>query len=298
MPRPRPVFVGVSCFDGPVDLLRHLRFFVAVAEEGHFGHAADRLGMTQPPLSQGIRRLEAKLGVTLLTRTARGVHLTAAGAELLPRATALLADAARLTDDVQRHHTELRIGMVPQLPAWHVAAVVDAVRASGARATATVASTVELVAAVVAGQLDCALVHHPALVHPLECGGVVKLPADFLVPAGRPVQRFAHLRDLALATAPRSHNTAAGDLLVDSLRAKGIDPALVAASTDRDVVAAVASGTAFGLTADPDLRAPGVARVALGGDEFFLRVRLVWRTEPELRGVVEAALAGSRHAVG
>lgn len=283
-----------------MDLLRHLRFFVAVAEEGHFGHAADRLGMTQPPLSQGIRRLEGKLGVTLLTRTARGVNLTAAGAELLPRATALLSDAARFTEDAQRHQdarTELRIGLVPQLPAWHVASVVDAVRRSGARATTTVASTVELVAAVVAGQLDCAVVHHPALVHPLECGGVVKLPADFLVPAGRQVQRFAHLRDLALATVPRSHNTAASDLLVDSLRAKGIDPALVAALTDRDVVAAVAAGTAFGLTADPGLRAPGVDRVALGGDEFFLRLRLVWRTEPELRGVVEGALAGDRHAV-
>jgi DNA-binding transcriptional LysR family regulator len=274
---------------------------VAVAEEGHFGHAADRLGMTQPPLSQGIRRLEDRLGVTLLTRTARGVGLTSAGAELLPRATALLADAARFTEDAQRHrdaHTELRIGVVPQLSAWHVAAVVDGVRRAGARATTTVASTVELVGAVVAGQLDCALVHHPALVHPLECGSVVKLPADFLVPADRPVQRFAHLRDLALATAPRSHNTAACDLLVDSLRAKGIDPVLLPAPTDRDVVAAVASGAAFGLTADPDLRAPGVERVALGGEEFFLRVRLVWRTEPELRAAVEDALAGDRHVVG
>jgi DNA-binding transcriptional LysR family regulator len=274
---------------------------VAVAEEGHFGHAADRLGMTQPPLSQGIRRLEDRLGVILLTRTARGVGLTSAGAELLPRATSLLADAERFTDDAQRHRdarTELRIGVVPQLSAWHVAAVVDGVRRAGARAVATVASTVELVAAVVAGQLDCAVVHHPALVHPLECGGVVKLPADFVVPADRAVQRFAHLRDLALATAPRSHNTAACDLLVDSLRAKGIDPPLVAAPTDRDVVAAVASGAAFGIIADPDLRAPGVERVGLGGDEFFLRVRLVWRTEPGLRAAIEDALAGERHVTG
>ncbi|MFI7678586.1 LysR family transcriptional regulator [Actinophytocola sp. NPDC049390] len=283
-----------------MDLLRHLRFFVAVAEEAHFRHAADRLGMTQPPLSQGIRRLEDKLGVTLLTRTARGVGLTSAGADLLPRATALLADAARFTEDAQRHrdaHTELRIGFLPQLPAWHVAAVVDAVRRAGARASATVLSTVELVAAVVAGQLDCAVVHHPALVHPLECGAVVKVPAEFLVPAGRTVQRFAHLRGLTLAAAPRSHNTAACDLLVDSLRAKGIDPVLVPAPTDRDVVAAVATGGAFGLTADPGLRAPGVARAALGGDEFHLRVRLVWRTEPESRRLVEGALAEDHHAV-
>ena len=267
---------------------------MAVAEEGHFGHAADRLGMTQPPLSQGVRRLEDRLGVTLLTRTARGVGLTSAGSELLPRATALLADAVRFTEDAQRHrdaHTELRIGVVPQLSAWHVAAVVDGVRRAGARTVTTVASTVELVGSVTAGQLDCALVHHPALVHPLECGAVVKLPAEFLVPAGHAVTRFAHLRDLVLATAPRSHNTAACDLLVDSLRAKGLDPTVVPAPTDREVVAAVAAGGAFGLTADPNLRAPGVERVALGGDEFFLRVRPVWRAaEPGLRAVVEEAL--------
>lgn len=277
-----------------VDLLRHLRLFVAVAEEGHFGHAADRLGMTQPPVSQGVRRLEGELGVTLLTRTARGVGLTAAGAELLPRATALLTDARRFTEDAQRHRdadAELRIGVVAQLSAWHVAAVVDGVRRAGARAVTTVASTVELVGAVVAGQLDCAVVHHPALVHPLECGPVLRLPADFLVPAGSRVQRFTQLRDLSLAAAPRSHNTAAADLLLDSLRAKGLDPVLVPAATDREVVAAVAAGGAFGLTADPDLRAPGIDRVSLGGDEFHLRVRLVWRAvEPELRAVVERAL--------
>jgi DNA-binding transcriptional LysR family regulator len=277
-----------------VDLLRHLRLFVAVAEEGHFGHAADRLGMTQPPVSQGVRRLEDKLGVTLLTRTARGVGLTAAGAELLPRATALLADARRFTDDAERHreaHAELRVGVVPQLSAWHVAAVVDGVRRAGPRVVTTVASTVELVGAVVAGQLDCAVVHHPALVHPLECGSVVRLSTDFLVPAGLAVRRFGHLRDLALAAAPRSHNTAAADLLLDSLRAKGLDPSLVPAATDRETVAAVAAGGAFGLTADPGLRAPGIDRVSLGGEEFHLRVRLVWRAlEPRLRDVVEGAL--------
>jgi DNA-binding transcriptional LysR family regulator len=280
-----------------VDLLRHLRFFVAVAEEGHFGHAADRLGMTQPPVSQGVRRLEDKLGVTLLTRTARGVGLTAAGAELLPGATALLADARRFTEDAQRHrdaHTELRIGVVPQLSAWHIAAIVDSVRRAGARAVTTVASTVELVAAVVAGQLDCAVVHHPALIHPLGCGQVVKLPTEFLVPAGRSVQRFTHLRELSLAAAPRSHNTAACDLLVNSLRAKGLDPLLVPAATDRETVAAVAAGQAFGLTADPDLRAPGVDRVAFGGDEFFLRVRVVWRAPVDLCGVIEEALTEDR----
>jgi DNA-binding transcriptional LysR family regulator len=73
--------------------LRSLRYFVAVAEELHFGRAAARLHMTQPPLSRAIKQLEADLGAELLHRSATGVTLTAAGAALYDEARTLLARA-------------------------------------------------------------------------------------------------------------------------------------------------------------------------------------------------------------
>ncbi|WP_409185516.1 LysR family transcriptional regulator [Amycolatopsis sp. VS8301801F10] len=73
--------------------LRSLRYFVAVAEERHFGRAAARLHMTQPPLSRAIKQLETDLGATLLDRSPSGVTLTAAGSALYDEARTLLAGA-------------------------------------------------------------------------------------------------------------------------------------------------------------------------------------------------------------
>lgn len=100
--------------------LRHLRYFVAVAEELHFGRAARRLNISQPPLSQQIIQLEAETGATLFHRTNRSVQPTAAGAQLLSDARAILLQVEQAADRAARLHRGeeggLRIGFTSSAP--------------------------------------------------------------------------------------------------------------------------------------------------------------------------------------
>jgi DNA-binding transcriptional LysR family regulator len=107
--------------------LRSLRQFIAVAEELHFGRAAARLHMTQPPLTQAIQKLEAQLGAPLFERSSRSVALSPAGLALLPEARRLLAETEALPALVRAaaegRRGRLRLGFVStvgfgELPRW------------------------------------------------------------------------------------------------------------------------------------------------------------------------------------
>src|SRR5215218_6719312 len=98
---PDPRAVSVGGVEPPVEL-RQLRYFVAVAEELHFGRAADRLHMSQSPLSRAIRELERDLGVVLFVRTTRHVELTAAGTALLEHGRRALAELDLAIEEARR----------------------------------------------------------------------------------------------------------------------------------------------------------------------------------------------------
>lgn len=100
--------------------LRHLKYFVTVADELHFGRAAERLGISQPPLSQQIHALEQRLGAKLFERKGRGIALSGAGTALLPRARAILTQAERAAESVARSQRgelgELHLGLMSSGP--------------------------------------------------------------------------------------------------------------------------------------------------------------------------------------
>ncbi|HEX3536599.1 MAG TPA: LysR family transcriptional regulator [Stellaceae bacterium] len=148
--------------------LRHLRYFVAVAEAGHITRAAERLGIQQPPLSQQIRALERELDVQLLRRLPRGVALTAAGEAFLVEARAILERVgdARLAAQRAAHGQTGRIGIGFTSSASFHPLVPRSIRAFREASPLVALSleesgTGELVEAIQAGRIDCAFVRSP-----------------------------------------------------------------------------------------------------------------------------------------
>ncbi|GGW63806.1 LysR family transcriptional regulator [Streptomyces lucensis JCM 4490] len=209
--------------------LRQLNYFVAVAEELHFGRAAERLHIVQSAVSQQIQRLERELGAELFDRSPRRVRLTGAGERLLPEARAVLAAAERARTSVAAT-AGLRLGTSTGLGAH-----LDRVLAAFAERVPDVA--VELVSLpagerlerVAAGRLDAAFVRSA---EPPPGVRVLPLWPDPLVaalPAGHPLAArdeidVAELAGLPLALTPRATNPALVDLVVGACHAAGFEP--------------------------------------------------------------------------
>jgi DNA-binding transcriptional LysR family regulator len=296
-----------------VDLLKHLGFFKAVADVRHFGNAAADLGMTQPPLSQGIRRLERHLGVRLFDRDARGVRITAAGRRLLPAARDLLDAADDLVSTARDlalpEHVRLGIAAdledgVPHLlraltaPPPPLAEPVEISRATGTSVTPTVAGSVELVDLLRDGLLDVGVVRHPGVLDGLTAGPVLVVPTRLvqasLVQAGYDGGGARSTREptpadvrLPVAVPPRHHQPPAHDQLIDALRRAGHSGEVVEARDAAQRRALVAAGLAaavvpvFKVTASPD--EPGTPD-GPAGPPLRLRVALPLATQrrPEI----------------
>ncbi|MCV7417437.1 LysR family transcriptional regulator [Mycolicibacterium litorale] len=270
-----------------MDLVAHLRYFVAVAEHRHFGRAAASLGVTQPPVSQGLRRLEKHLGLQLIERTSEGAVVTTHGAALLPRARLIVDDSARFLDDARHMFGSVqgvRWGVVPQLDDELVARCVAGIRSTlesdDVGVTTVTAGTSQLLSELRRGAIQLAVVQHPVLVDGLDAGPVVSVARSVVLPAGHraaeaAAPRAQMLQDLELATVPREDNPPAHDLLIDQLRRRGLDPSTRPASTHRDVAAAAASGSCFGLATGGGPVHTGTTHRRMLVDEVALRLRIV-----------------------
>jgi DNA-binding transcriptional LysR family regulator len=287
-------------------------FFVAVADAGQVGLAAADLGMTQPPVSQGLQRLESELGVRLFERNARGVELTVAGRELLPLARAMLDSERGLRDAAGAstgRRVALRLGFVPQIPAAAMAAAaLSCDEVVDGHVDVVTESTTALTRLVSAGRVDVAVTRHPAVLGSLVGGAVLRVPTVALVPSGHPavartVARrhgsgaasipLRALAGLPVATPAREDEPAAYDLLMDTLAEHGVAAASLPAPDGRAALSMVAMGRAIAFTVERDAAVEGVASRALAGDPVPLRLRPVWRDEvPD--GVIEALMGRLR----
>ena len=144
---------------------RHLRYFLALAEELHFGRAAQRLSISQPPLSLNIQQLEASVGAQLFTRNSRGVQLTAAGQAFVPAARALLAQASEASREArevaQGQAGELQIGFAGTLLYCGLPQVLQHFQASHPRLRLALRelSSSEQLSELVRDRLDVGFVH-------------------------------------------------------------------------------------------------------------------------------------------
>jgi DNA-binding transcriptional LysR family regulator len=241
------------CHDGAVEL-RQIEYFVAVAEQLHFGRAAEALSIGQPAVSQQVARLERELGVILFDRSARTVRLTDAGTRFLPAARAVLAavDHARsvAADSASTAPARvLRLGSSTGLGA-RLAGVLAALREIEPNTVTELSSapTQARLQRVASGQLDAAFVRGVPSARGVELIEVWRDQLLVVLPADHEPARHEHvaLRDLEalpLRIAPRRVNQPLVDLVLGACDAAGFTPVLGShPGSLENLIAAIASG--------------------------------------------------------
>jgi DNA-binding transcriptional LysR family regulator len=290
--------------------LRHLRYFIAVAEELHFGRAAQRLHVSQPPLSQQIRQFEDELGVRLFERTTQRVTLTEAGRALLPEARNVIAQAERAVraarsaarGEVQR----LEVSFVVTLDHGLVSHVIAAFRKRHPKVAIGLSqmTSVEQIVALREGRIDAGFVRMPLDHRGVECDLVARDPFVLALPATHRLARRRTIDLTQLAQEPfvmleaRQHPRFQAACL-ELCRHAGFIPNVVQESERLQNLAVMVAG-GIGLALLPQsmtvFRTPGVVFRRLSGaaGKVLLDTGLIYR-KGERPPIVEAFLDTVRH---
>jgi DNA-binding transcriptional LysR family regulator len=284
--------------------LRHLRYFVAIAEEGSFMRAAERLWLAQPGLSSQIRRLEAELGIQLFVRHTRGVDLTGAGELFLERARTVLAaadDALALGGDLQAGLVgSVRLGLADEA---HAVATPGLLAAFGrehpnVELSVVTSYTGALLRDLRDGRLNAVIAPSAFASAELRSLQIASEPWAVLVADGHRLAEPGPISAEALRGEPivvTGHRDGAGSdrAVSELLDGLGVSPMLVPGGPGPALHAAVAAGDALALGSAPTGEL--IARPLTPTRR--LRFALMWRDEPpapalrELIATVQAATA-------
>jgi DNA-binding transcriptional LysR family regulator len=250
-------------------LLRHFWYFLAVAEERHFGRAAHRLGMSQPPLSQQIQILEQALGVPLFERSRQGVRLTREGAAILGPVQRFMEHAERLqtvvSDARQGRSDVITIGAINSALFDVVPRLMRSAKQRFPQVSISVSEmkSAQALSAVQSGEIDIAFArlddHAAALeVRPIVHDHLVLvLPTDHPLTALNPV-RLRDIADHSLVLFPRRSSPSYFDQITSACRAAGFSPRVdFEISSVVSQIAYVGCGVGIGLVPSRSMRFGG-----------------------------------------